>query len=964
MATRSLYRCFVLAREFGRRCQRVFPALLLMVLCAPFAQAQQFSFRQYAQQDGLSNLSVTALLQDRHGFMWVGTENGLFRQDSNDFKRFGTADGFEGTFVHGILEDSAGRLWVSESHDLYLRDGGRFRAVRPGGRSLDIDHGVRLLAPGKDRLWVLEKSGLLELWIQPGGTEWHSRPFFDAAQLQAHPQLAQLSGGFIDPQGSLWLGCGHNLCRVTGERVELFSAKEGVPEDIWRGWLMDEEGRLWARGQEHVAVLDRASRTFQLRDDPHLKLTSGIVNAPMVRDPRGHILTRSNSGLMLWRADHWEEFNSANGVPEVSSLLVTREGQLWLGIFGHGLWQWLGYGQIESWNARVAGIGANPVWIPFRVDDHTVLLGTRAGCIRLDEHSKQTAPCHIPGLPAVELQVMARRGDSLWFGFVTGEVFRFVPGRERAQSLGQLTPPRKLFVDRDNRLWLCGKSGIFMARDGSDVLQRMAIPSGMGEVTDIAQDEHGVLWFAAQGGMLRWVDGQWSLLKIPLPSGVGYASVAPSHGGWLWVGGYSQGIVRLHVRDDAADEAQWIADPTVASAAIYFTHVDQRGWLWVGTDNGLVLHDGHVWRRYTQHDGIIWNDMDENALLADMDGSLWVGTSDGVSHLLHPVELSRDTPLRLILNHARLGSTDLGSAKPSRVPWSQTAALDLQLAALNFGDSHDCALKVRLRGLSDEWFASRDYTIHYPALAPGKYIFEAVVTDIDHQRRSPVLQLRFEILPPWWQRGSFRVFLAVTLCAGLGFAWRWSVGRIERRRRALELELREREQLLERATRDALTKLWNRAAIMDILNREIDTARRFGTHLAVALIDIDHFKRINDTFGHLAGDEVLRMLGERLTREMRKGDSLGRYGGEELLLVAPGAPPQQPFLPMERLQRSIAAGNFNYAGTRIRVTASFGVAWFFDSNDDGETILARADKALYAAKFAGRDRIEYAATGS
>src|SRR4051812_4813479 len=220
MATRSLYSCLMLALAYWQRRDRMLWALLLMVLCAPVAQAQQFSFRQYAQQDGLSNLSVTALMQDRDGFIWVGTENGLFRHASGDFERFGTAEGFEGTFVHSILEDSAGRLWVGESHDLYLRDGERFRAVRPDGHELNIDYGVRLLTPGKDRLWVLDDSGLLQLWMQPGSTEWHSRPYFEAEQLQALPQLTQLSGGFIDPHGTLWLGCGHSLCRVTGQQVE------------------------------------------------------------------------------------------------------------------------------------------------------------------------------------------------------------------------------------------------------------------------------------------------------------------------------------------------------------------------------------------------------------------------------------------------------------------------------------------------------------------------------------------------------------------------------------------------------------------------------------------------------------------------------------------------------------------------------------------------------------------------
>jgi len=141
----------MLAHACGQRRGLVLWALLLVVLCAPVVHAQQFSFRQYAQQDGLSNLSVTALMQDRDGFIWVGTENGLFRHDSNDFKRFGNAEGLEDTFVHSILEDSAGRLWVGESHDLYLRDGERFRAVRPDGQELSIGYGARLLTPGKDR---------------------------------------------------------------------------------------------------------------------------------------------------------------------------------------------------------------------------------------------------------------------------------------------------------------------------------------------------------------------------------------------------------------------------------------------------------------------------------------------------------------------------------------------------------------------------------------------------------------------------------------------------------------------------------------------------------------------------------------------------------------------------------------------------------------------------------------------
>ena len=183
-------------------------------------------------------------------------------------------------------------------------------------------------------------------------------------------------------------------------------------------------------------------------------------------------------------------------------------------------------------------------------------------------------------------------------------------------------------------------------------------------------------------------------------------------------------------------------------------------------------------------------------------------------------------------------------------------------------------------------------------------------------------------------------------------------------KRELERQLRERQVLLERATRDALTGLWNRTAILEILAREIDSARQFSTPLAIVLIDVDHFKRINDTYGHLCGDAVLRTLSTQVSARVRVTDSLGRFGGEEfLLVVVPGAPQQRPFLPLERLRRAISEIPFSYDDLTINVTASFGMAWLAHASDTAEKLLGRADTALYSAKYAGRNRIEYAEVG-
>jgi len=290
-------------------------------------------------------------------------------------------------------------------------------------------------------------------------------------------------------------------------------------------------------------------------------------------------------------------------------------------------------------------------------------------------------------------------------------------------------------------------------------------------------------------------------------------------------------------------------------------------------------------------------------------------------------------------------------------------ALTLHLAQFNFGSVNRSYLKVRLRGLGDDWFTVRSHDFRYPALAPGHYTFEAIAIDPDHHQTSEMAQLSFEILPPWWRSAWFLVASAVAAIALLAVAWNRRRRKFHAQLRDLERQTKEREALLVRATRDALTGLWNRATILEILAREVKTARQRATPLAVAIIDIDHFKRINDTRGHLAGDEVLRTLGAKLLGRVRASDSLGRYGGEEFLLVVPGAPTQTPFLPLERLQRAIAEIPFSYAGSDIKVTASFGVAWLDAASDSAELLLSRADAALYGAKHAGRNRVEYAAAG-
>ena len=166
-----------------------------------------------------------------------------------------------------------------------------------------------------------------------------------------------------------------------------------------------------------------------------------------------------------------------------------------------------------------------------------------------------------------------------------------------------------------------------------------------------------------------------------------------------------------------------------------------------------------------------------------------------------------------------------------------------------------------------------------------------------------------------------------------------------------------REQLRMQATHDSLTGILNRSAIMETLHKELTRSAREKVPLAVIMADIDHFKAINDTHGHLVGDYVLQEAARRMSETIRSYDSIGRYGGEEFVIIAPGCSPEDAQRQAERLRAAIAAEPIRTRELTMPLTISLGVAVRYHGQDNDD-ILGAADEALYAAKNAGRNRVE------
>ncbi len=206
---------------------------------------------------------------------------------------------------------------------------------------------------------------------------------------------------------------------------------------------------------------------------------------------------------------------------------------------------------------------------------------------------------------------------------------------------------------------------------------------------------------------------------------------------------------------------------------------------------------------------------------------------------------------------------------------------------------------------------------------------------------------------------SLSTLAGTLLLVAIVYAVYNSIREDQRRQDVLELEkmelLRASDRMRHHAEHDGLTGLWNHRVIVERLGEEMIRSLRDGTPLSVILADVDHFKKVNDTFGHLAGDLVLKEIGTVFMRTLRPYDCVGRYGGEEFLLILPNCGMESALVRGEQLRAAVQSARVRDGETLLQVTASFGVASVLASHDDAETVIRAVDAALYRAKNSGRN---------
>ncbi len=903
----------------------------------PRKQMSQYVHDTWNTNGGLPQDSPNAIAQTPDGYLWIATQEGLARFDGMSFTTFDshTTRGALQNYVYALFTDRKGTLWVGASGGLLRYEGhGRFSRTESE-----------------------------EAW--PG------------------PSAKQVTE---DADGTLWIGLGSDgtsgakgLVRYRGGVRAVLRTKDGLSSDVVSYTAFDRNGNHWLATSKGIDVLAKGKvvRSYTTADG----LASDIVRVVLV-DRAGTVWAGTESGLSFLKNGRFSTFTTRDGLTDdtILHLLEDRDGILWVAT-SRGLNRVVD-GRIET-APPLTGLDDHQISTLFEDREGSLWIGTRAGGLHRLRSARFTVVGQQEGLLGeIANGLFEDRSGRIWVGVSPGGVNVFEGGRFRALPAVLPNGARTFHEDADGTMWLGSRAGVHVLRQGR--LETFPLAEGS-HVT--FRDRRGVVWVGTGRGLLRFENG--TFVKVPTPRGFpgGVRLIFEDRRGRLWFAG-GEGLA-------FQDGAGFQVDPRFAKANLMSVSEDADGTLWFGTwSQGLHrLRDGRVTRYTTAsglYDDVAWSvlddgrgylwmgsnrgiyrvakkDLDDYAVrrittiackvygIADgmrrretnwgnpaairaRDGRLWFGTTGGVV-IVDPaaVGINRNPP-PVVLERFVADDAEVPMGKRA-VLAPGTRNLEIHYAGLSLVAPDKIRYRYRLDGYDERWIdAGSRRTAFYTNVAPGTYRFQVIAANEDGVWNETGASLEFRLKPYFRQTGWFYALVVAALIL-FGVALN---------------ALRERQRRIRhQAFHDPLTGLPNRMELDRRATLALGAAQKQRRSIAILFLDLDGFKRVNDTYGHASGDRLLQLVAARFRSCLRDADVLARIGGDEFAVLVDAIEHRATASDIACRVIDAVREPFVVDGHPAAIGVSIGIALHPGDGDDVRTILLAADRAMYRAKVVG-----------
>lgn len=1017
MSTRD---SLAMARPLVGRCAIGGLGVALWLACAapaPAAAARWEAmaspqFRHYSVDNGLANNALTALAQDRDGFLWIGSQSGLMRFDGYRFRTYQhdpqDAGSIPSNFVQSLFADTAGNLWVGTANAGLARYDprtGRFVSYPVGGaRGFRAANPEAIIDDGRNGLWVGTDAGLDHLAIPTGEVTHYQSPRGDGV----HDYVQALRR---EPGGSLLVGDRSGLMRFNPEtgRFERLSIVDASGQPVETGVCKlaeDSEHRVW------FGTTRSGIGLFDSRGIARLAPLAGAAGAALayqsVRDivpgPDGRVFVATyGAGVFVLdpatfsvrQIRHSDRDPTSLSDDQAYGLLRDRSGMLWVATEnglsvtdpGQTAFQTVVVDR-ERPDRLTEGSGLatfvdshDRLWVGHHTSGVEVFdtNGTRLVTLRPDQ-----------GAHAGDKSVYAfaeSADGTVWVGTTDG-LYSVHERAWRTHAVpferGHGGPNIQRLLADGASLWVGSRSGLhrYDMRSGrwSSYNSQSSRALSDSFVLAIARRADGRLWVGTRKGLNLFDPATGGTLPFSSPSPA-VAALAKAFivdlwsdtGGRLWIATIDDGVYLLTPERSGAYLIRHLTEHEgLPSANVDALQPDLAGGIWISTGNGLAVIDSGSLRvrRYQRADGVRFGDFWAHASALTRDGDLVFGAVGGLT-VVHPALLAeRHFEPQLLVSGITAGGRPLpavpsdSAAEPIAVkPAANSFQVDF--AATDYTAPGLLRYAYMLQGYDIDWTLvdATKRTATYTNLSPGKYLLLVRGTNREGIYSSETLRIPVRVLPAWYQTWWLRLLAAAAVSCLIVLLVQARTAYLRRVKQRLEAlvakrteELRRSKQQIEMiANLDAMTGLPNRRLFAERFGHLRASADRNRSGFTLVLIDLDNFKGINDSFGHAAGDTVLIAAAQRLGAVTREVDVAARLGGDEFAILLEGtAEPEAIGLVCQRILQSFGAP-VPVEGRIVQVGISMGCAVYPRDGLTQSELYRVADQALYAAKAAGRN---------
>ncbi len=689
-------------------------------------------WRTYDGVDGLPENHVRAVLQDRDGNLWFGTEVGACRYDGRTWATFTMQDGLGDNYVQAIFQDRDGQLWFGTRGGVSCYDGQTFT-------SFTVQDG---LADNSVFSIFQDRDGIL--WFGTGSFRASGRGVsrYDGQRfttLTTNDGLADdtVLSIFQDRDGILWFGTRDGVSCYDGQTFTSFTVQDGLADNSVFSIFQDRDGILWFGTNGGASRYDGQRFATLTTNDG---LADNVVRS-VCQDREGLLWFCTHGGVNCYDGQKFTTFTSQNGLADsvVRSVCQDREGHLWFGTMGGGVSR---YDQ-QRFITFTTDDGLAGNWVRSILQDrkgHLWFGICGGGVCRYDGETFSTFSTQDGLLDVGVRSILQDRKGHLWVGAEIGlsrydgeNWINYTPEDGLPEN-----PVFSIFQDREENLWIGMMSGV--CRYDGQHFTTYTTDDGLAsnDVRTLYQDSEGTLWAGTEGGISRY-DGQtWTTVTTQDGLSTNRTWVIfQDREENLWFGTVGDGVCRY-------DGQTWTSVTTqdgLAHNVVTSIFQDRDGHLWFGTDGGISRYDGQVFQTLTDQDGLPGNSV--WSVFQDRDGYIWIGTANGVTRYHRPTPSPPSVVIDAVVADQRYeGTTAL------EIP-SSVGLTAFEFHGISFKTRPEAVVyQYRLEGYEADWKTTDSDRTEYLDLPPGDYTFHVRAIDRDLNYSDPATVRLAVVLDP------------------------------------------------------------------------------------------------------------------------------------------------------------------------------------------------------------------------